>query len=88
LLRNCSFDDLLEEFVKLELRSLNGPLPDPLPLEGTLSIERNETRAVVIARRGARDWQRLGGELQCRIELRPLALEEIYPLVLREGARP
>jgi ABC-2 type transport system ATP-binding protein len=85
LRRDCSFDDLLEEFVKLELRSQNGPLPDPLPLEGTLSIERNETHAVVIARRGNRDWPRLGAELKCRVELRPLALEEIYPLVLREG---
>jgi ABC-2 type transport system ATP-binding protein len=84
LLRDCSFDDLLEEFVKLELRSSNGPLPDPLPIKGALSIERSETHAVVIARRGKHDWERLGGELKCRIELRSLALEEIYPLVLHE----
>lgn len=88
LLRNCSFDDLLDEFVKVELRSQNGPLPDPLPLEGVLSTDRNETHAVVIARRGARDWPRLGAELKCRVELRPLVLEEIYPFVLREGVRP
>ena len=88
LLRDCAFDDLLEEFVKLELRSLNGQLPDPLPLKGVLSIERDDARAVFIARRGDRDWLRAGGELGCRVELRPLVLEEIYPLVLREGQRP
>ena len=88
LLRDCPFDDLLEEYVKLELRSQNGPFPDPLPLDGALSIERNETQAVVIARRATRDWSRLGAELKCRVELRPLVLEEIYPLVLREGVRP
>lgn len=88
LRRDCSFDDLLEEYVKVELRSQNGPLPDPLPLDGALSIERNESQAVVVARRGHRDWLRVGGDLKCRVELRPLVLEEIYPLVLREGAGP
>jgi hypothetical protein len=63
-------------------------LPDPLPLAGALSIERNDTHAVVIAHRGHRDWLSVGADLECRVEIRPLVLEEIYPLVLREGARP
>jgi ABC-2 type transport system ATP-binding protein len=86
LLRNCTFDDLLEEYVKLEIRSLNGALPDPLPL-AALSIERDSTRAIAIARRGALDCATLGGEINARIEPRAMTLEEIYPLVLGEGAR-
>jgi ABC-2 type transport system ATP-binding protein len=87
LLRDCTFDDLLEEFVKLEVRALNGPLPAPLGLPDVLSTQRNENRAVVIARRGERDWTRVGSEMACRLETRPLTLEEIYPLLLKEGAR-
>jgi ABC-2 type transport system ATP-binding protein len=87
LLRDCAFDALLEEFVKLEVRALNGPLPAPLPLPDVLSTERGDDWAVVIARRGERDWARVGSESACRIETRPLTLEEIYPLVLEGGAR-
>jgi ABC-2 type transport system ATP-binding protein len=87
LLRDCAFDELLDEFVKLEIRSLEGPLPDPLPLPDVLSIERSDTLAVVVAHRGHLDWSSLGGEIGARVDIRPLVLEEIYPLVLADGAR-
>jgi ABC-2 type transport system ATP-binding protein len=87
LLRDCAFDDLLEEFIKLEFRSLEGPLPDPLPLPDVLAIERNAHRAVVVARRGHLNWTSLGSDLQSTVDVRPLSLEEIYPFVLKGGER-
>jgi ABC-2 type transport system ATP-binding protein len=83
LLRNCAFDDLLEEYVKLEIRSLEGPLPDPLLLPDLVTVQRDAHRAVVVARRGRLDWTRLGADMQSSVEVRPLTLEEIYPLVLK-----
>lgn len=87
LIRDCAFDDLLEEYVKLEIRSLNGSLPDPLPLPDVLSTDRDDTHAIVIARRGHADWAQFGDALDSRVDVRPLTLEEIYPLVLDEGGR-
>jgi ABC-2 type transport system ATP-binding protein len=87
LLRDCSFDDLLEEFVKLEIRSLNGSLPEKLPITGVLQTERNANQAIVIARRGDCDWSALGDLIGSRIDQKPLKLEEIYPYVLTERTR-
>jgi ABC-2 type transport system ATP-binding protein len=87
MLRDCPFDDLLEEYVKLEIRSLDGPLPDPLPIPPPLTVDSDDRLAIVVARRGAFDWTSLGSELDSRIETRPLTLEEIYPLVLLEAAK-
>ncbi|MGW8369704.1 MAG: ABC transporter ATP-binding protein [Gammaproteobacteria bacterium] len=87
ILRDCGFDDLLEEYVKLEIRSLNGSLPDPLPLPGVLATERGDKQAIVIARRSSADWSDIAATFNSRIDPRPLSLEEIYPIVLRERAR-
>lgn len=86
ILRDCAFDELLEEYVKLEIRALDGPLPDPLPIPPPLTVERDDRLAIVVARRGAFDWTTLAGDLGSRIETRPLTLEEIYPLVLEEAS--
>jgi ABC-2 type transport system ATP-binding protein len=37
VLRDCSLDDLSVEYRKLKITSLNGPLPDPLPIDGGYS---------------------------------------------------
>ena len=84
ILRDCAFDDLLEEFVKLEITSLNGRLPDPLPLPQVLETTRDRHRAIVIAKRGGLDWKTLGEGLDIRIDIRPLTLEDVYPFVLGE----
>lgn len=85
IIRDCSFDDLLDEYVKLEITALEGDLPKQLPLPNLLSCERDDRQAMVIMKRRVADAIDLEQVLSCRVESRPLTLEEIYPLVMGPG---
>ena len=85
LLRDCSFDALLETFVKFELTVSEGELPEDLHLSRVLSCERDSHRAVIISERGAEDLIELARGLSCQIDYHALSLEEIYPLILSQG---
>jgi len=83
ILRDCSFDNLREEFVRVKLTSLNGNLPSELGLENITECKRNNTQAVFIVQKYSQsDLERQAKDLNCEIEIRPLSLEEIYRIVV------
>lgn len=86
LLRDCRFDDLLEEFIKLEITARGGTLPQASPLSDTLFWEADAYRAVAIFERARIDPEALALELNGHVQAMPLTLEEIYPLVLTQKA--
>lgn len=84
LIRDCTFDELLEEFVRLEVTALDGALPDRSLFGTVLAWEQDAGQAVAIVKARQIDADALSAHTRCRIVSRPLSLEEIYPLVLQE----
>jgi ABC-2 type transport system ATP-binding protein len=87
ILRDCSFDDLREQFLKVTLTSQNGDLPARLPFENMIDCQRDSTKAVLTLQNISQD--KLGEEaaiLNCDIETRPLSLEEIYKAVVSQDS--
>ncbi|AQT67510.1 ABC transporter ATP-binding protein YtrB [Anaerohalosphaera lusitana] len=83
ILRDRSFDELREEYLRFRLTSLNGELPGELGFAGVLRCERNDRQAVLtVQHAGADELEVRAKELRCDIEFRPLSLEEIYELVV------
>jgi ABC-2 type transport system ATP-binding protein len=83
IIRDCSFDDLREEFTRFTLTSLDGKLPAELPFKNVIQCERNATRAVVTVHKYPPE--KLEAEaraIHCEIEVKPLPLEELYKLVV------
>jgi ABC-2 type transport system ATP-binding protein len=87
LLRDSSFDNLREEFVRLTLTSLNGGLVGDLGFENVVDCERNDSKAVLTVQDANRQQLKdRAAELNCEIEIRPLPLEEIYKIIVSEPA--
>jgi ABC-2 type transport system ATP-binding protein len=83
MVRDCSFDDLKEEFCQVRLSSLNGDLPESLPFPNILACKHAGRQAVVTLRNPSRDdVESIAVKLKCEYEIRPLALEELYKLVV------
>jgi len=82
VLRDCSFDSLREEFVRFTLTCLDGPLPTELPFENVISCQKSEGRAVMTVQNYSQEMLEAEAKaLNCKIEIRPLSLEEIYKIV-------
>ncbi len=84
LRKNCSFDDLREDYVKLELISLDGDLPETLPFRHVFSCERTRGHAMVTMRRSELSLDEISSRLNSEIISHPLSFEEIYPLIFQE----
>jgi len=85
LLRDCSFDELREEFCRLKVTSLNGPLPMELPFAEIVDCTREEGRAVLVLRNYSQEKLEAQAQtLNCEIETEALSLEEIYRIVVSE----
>jgi len=85
LLRDCGLDDLREEYCRLRLTSLNGPLPDELPFADVYACEREGSQALLTLRRvPAQQLKEISDRLHCQTELLPLTLTELYRLVVGE----
>lgn len=83
LLRDCSFDDLREEFCKIRLSSLDGDLPEELGFEVVGPAQRSDKQAVLtIAALPAQQLNIRAAQLNCSIEIEPLSLDEIYRIVV------
>lgn len=83
ILRDCSFDNLREEFIRFTLASLNGQLPAKLGFENIVSCERSDSRAIVTVQNVSQEkLETTAKALNCEIEIRPLSLEEIYRIVV------
>jgi ABC-2 type transport system ATP-binding protein len=88
ILRDRGFDELREEFNRVRLTSLNGPLPDELRFEGLLACERSGAEALLTLRAVSRPaLEAAAGRIHCAVETLPLAFEEIYRLVIEEERR-
>lgn len=83
ILRNCSFDNLREEFIRFTLTSLNGQLPVDLPFEKTISCEKSGRRAIITVQNASPEkLEAKAKAMNCEIEIRPLSLDEIYKIVV------
>jgi len=86
ILRDTGFDELREEYTKVCLRSLDGPLPRTLPFDGVLSCKRSGAEALLTLRSVASpDLDAMAAGIHCAVESMPLSFEEIYRLVVAEG---
>ena len=85
MLRDSSFDQLREEFLRVTLTSLNGQLPTELPFGKIINCERENCRAVFTVQNiSQQDLETKAKDLNCEIEIRPLPLEEIYKIVVSQ----
>jgi len=83
ILRDCSFDSLREEFLKVILTSLSGHLPQNLPFENVISYEKSDSQAVLTVQNYASsDLEAKAKEIDCTVDIKPLPLEEIYKIVV------
>jgi ABC-2 type transport system ATP-binding protein len=87
ILRDTGFDELREEFSRVCLTSLNGPLPETLPFVGVLACERSGAEALLTLSGISRPaLDSVADRIHCSVEILPLSFEEIYHLVV-EGDR-
>jgi ABC-2 type transport system ATP-binding protein len=84
LLRDCTFDELREEFLRVRLTSLNGPLSRPIDIRGIIACEQNDRQAVVTIKRAYKDeLDETAGSLHCEAEVLPISFEDTYAMVVR-----
>jgi ABC-2 type transport system ATP-binding protein len=84
LLRDCTFDELREEFFRVRLTSLNGPLAAALDIRGLVHGEKSGRQAVITMRSAYRDeLDAAVVSLRCEAEVLPISFEEAYTLVVR-----
>jgi len=88
MLCDCSLDDLREEYCRLRLTSLNGPLAVELPFRDVYFHELSGSQALLTMKRIPQNQlEEIVSELNCQAELRPLHLGELYGLIVRAAAR-
>ena len=88
ILRDCGFDELREEFSRVRLTSLNGPLPEDLPFEGLLDCERSGAEALLTLRASSGPaLESTAARIHCAVEALPVSFEEIYHLVVEVEGR-
>jgi hypothetical protein len=90
MLRDCSLDDLREQFHKIRLTSLGGAHPAQLPFANVIEKQQNGTQAILALAAGTTGLEQLEsitGSLHCQMESIPLPLEDIYSLVIEEEKR-
>lgn len=83
ILRNCSFDDLREEYSRVRLSAIEGTLPDAIPIENVIDREQSPHEAMLLFRNLDREQlNSVAAELNCRVEVLGLSLEDSYRLVV------
>lgn len=86
LLRDCSFDDLREEFCRVRLTQIEDELPDELPLTGVLDCERSGGQALLTLRQTElSEIEATGQTLRCEVDIEPLSLDEIYKIIVSQS---
>jgi ABC-2 type transport system ATP-binding protein len=79
-----NFDDLREQYHRLRLTALHGPLPAQLPFIGVLDCQRNETEAILTVRdQTPQCLEDQARSIDCEAEIQSLPLEDIYRLVVK-----
>jgi ABC-2 type transport system ATP-binding protein len=86
ILRNCDFDELQEEFIRIRVRAIDGSLPHGLPFNNVLACERNDYQAVLTMKNPGAGLAATCSSHALAFERVGLAFEEIYRLVLQGAA--
>jgi ABC-type multidrug transport system ATPase subunit len=83
ILCDSPFDDLREKYVRVNLTSLSGPLPEHLALPNIVESRRNETQATLTVRDlTPAQIDSAAVAMNCQADLQPLPLEDLYRLVM------
>jgi ABC-2 type transport system ATP-binding protein len=78
-------DDLREQYIKLRLTSLNGPIPETLPFSNIIKREQNGSKAIITLAGNMQnhdELEEIADKIHCQMEQIPLPLEDIYQLVV------
>jgi ABC-2 type transport system ATP-binding protein len=83
LLRDCTFDELREEFLRVRLTSLNGPLARPIEIRGLIACEQTDRQAVVTLKGAYKDeLDEAVASLRCEAEALSISFEDTYAMVV------
>ncbi|MFH1715790.1 MAG: ABC transporter ATP-binding protein [Planctomycetota bacterium] len=83
ILRDCSFDELKEEFCRVRISALNGELPAELPFANIVRHQRSNGQAIIILKNTTREQiEQTAEDLNCHVEIQTLPLEDIYKMVV------
>jgi len=83
ILRDCSFDELKEEFCRVRISALNSELPTNLPFPNIVRQQRSNGQALIILKNTTPEQiEQTAEDLNCHIEIQTLPLEDIYKLVV------
>ena len=87
VVRDRSFDDLRDSYMRVKVTSLKDSLPENLPFNRILSCQQNKGQAVLILENPEIEKIKNQAEsINSRIDFHPLPLEEIYTLAMEPGA--
>ena len=80
-----NFDELREQYHRIRLAALHGPLPAKLPFAGVLDCQRNDTGALLTVRNQTPECiEDQARAIDCEAEIQSVPLEDIYRLVVGE----
>jgi len=83
ILRDCSFDELKEEFCRVRISALSGELPAELPFENVVERQQSNGQAVITVKNSSPEQIEQTAEgLKCQVEIQTLPLEDIYKIVV------
>jgi len=83
ILRDCSFDELKEEFCLVRVTALGGELPSELPFADVVEQQRTNGQAVITVKNSSPEQiEQTAENMNCRVEIQTLPLEDIYRIVV------
>ncbi len=83
IIRDSGFDDLREQYARVRVTTLQGPLPAQLPFAGIVDCQRNDSGALLTLRNQLPESiEQQARQIGCEAEIQPLPLEDIYRLVV------
>lgn len=83
ILRDCSFDELKEEFCRVRISALGGELPAELPFKNVIHHQQSNGQAVITMRNTSPEQiEQTAENLNCQVEIQTLPLEDIYKIVV------
>lgn len=85
IIRDSSFDELREQYARVRLTALHGPLPAQLHFTGVVEYQRSENEALLtLYTQPSQSIEEKARAIDCKAEIQPLPLEDIYRLVVGE----
>jgi ABC-2 type transport system ATP-binding protein len=85
---DSDFDELRERFSRVRVSALSGELPSELPFANVLDSRRSNGEAILTVQNcSGEELQQQAESLNCRIDVQPLPLEDIYRIVVTQTDR-